>query len=148
MVMGQKHGPYVALAVFCENVIEDKSGVLSVIRVIDTFTLLAQGPNVPEQLPQGQIQVKCVVALKSGDAKGRHRLSIVPHLPSGQQGHDLATVPVVFEGENRGNNIIIDLNYSVEHEGVHWFHVVLNDDQILTKMPLNVIYQPMRTAFG
>lgn len=148
MVAGKKHGPYVALAVFCEYVIEDKYSVLSVIRIIDTFTISAQGPNVAEQLPHGQIQVKCVIALKSGDAKGRHRLSIIPHLPSGQQGHDLATVPVVFEGDNRGNNIIIDLNYPVEYEGVHWFHVVLNDDQILTKMPLNVIYQPMRTALG
>jgi len=31
-------GPFVSVAAFCENVIEDKSGVLSLIRVVDRLT--------------------------------------------------------------------------------------------------------------
>jgi len=144
-LVDETKGPFVAVAALCENVIEDKHGVLSLIRVVDEFTITAQGPDVPDALPEGRLQVKLVISLKSGSAKGRHKLQIVPWLPSGQLGNPLATVPLNLDGGHRGQNVIMDLHYEVKDEGTHWLNVVLNDDQVLTRIPLHVKYQPMPT---
>lgn len=144
-MIGNRTGPFVATAVFCENVIEDKSGVLSLIRIIDRFTITAQGPDVSERLPAGQVNMMCVITLKSGEAKGRHKLEIVPWLPSGQRQDVLVSIPLNLEGGDKGQNVVMNLQYGVEQEGTHWFEVILNEDQILTRMPLTVVYQPMQT---
>jgi hypothetical protein len=44
-------GPYVQAACICENVIEDKVGSFSLIRVIDTLTTSAMGGVVPHEMP-------------------------------------------------------------------------------------------------
>ena len=144
-MLGNGKGPHIQLAAFCETVIEDRSGVLSLIRVIDQWTLSAQGPVVPEHLPSGQLGLTCVITLKSGEARGRHKLELVPELPSGQRLDAIATVPVNLEGGHRGNNLVMNLQYEVSQEGTHWFDVILNDNQLLTRMPLTVIYQPIQT---
>lgn len=144
-MLGYKKGPHIQLAAFCENVIEDRSGVLSLIRVVDQWTISAQGPTVPDHLPPGMIAIKCIITLKSGEARGRQKLELVPELPSGQRMDPVASVPVNLEGGHRGTNIVMDLQYQVEQEGTHWFDVILNENQLLTRMPLTVIYQPMQT---
>ena len=47
---------------------------------------------------------------------------------------------VVFEGEDRGTNLILTLNIVVDQEGVYWFDVLL-EDELLTRIPLRILYQ-------
>lgn len=136
-------GPFVAVATFCEMVIEDKQGILSIIRMMDQLDVTAEGVGVPSDLPESRIALTCVITLKSGAARGRHEVAIVPHLPSGQQDDVAVRVPVTFEGEHRGYNLIVRFEYVFHHEGTHWFEVMLDGTQHLTSIPLRIVYSPI-----
>jgi hypothetical protein len=62
--------------------------------------------------------------LKADQAKGRHTLKIIVEDPMG------ARIPVGewsvnFQPGNNGLNIIVDVNFAVQYEGVYWFDVIL-----------------------
>ena len=139
--MPLRGGPYVQAACFCDTVIEDKGGVLSLIRVIDTLTHLERGPNPPEDMPPVPHVGKLVLMLKSGTARGRWNLRVVPELPTGEAKQAL-TLSVHFEGEERGCNVVADMHFVFEHEGLYWFRVYLDDEE-LTAIPLRVKYSRM-----
>ena len=138
-----KDGPYLALAAICEKVLNEADGVLSLIRIIDRVIVGAAGSEVPDDLPPTQLNFTVVVSLKSGSARGRHKITLRPESPSGQQMNSL-DVPIHFEGEDRGANVIIGFNITAEEEGLYWIDVLFADE-LLTRMPLRVIYQPRRT---
>lgn len=133
-----KEGPYVQMAAFCDYVLEDKTGALSVIRIVDRLIIPTTGPDVPSVIPKTTFNFTLIIMLKSGRARGRHELKVVPELPNGQ------TLPafvqsVFFEGEDRGQNIIIKGPFPLEMEGLYWFHVKLGED-LLTKVPFRIVY--------
>lgn len=76
-------GPYIQTACFSEMVIEEKTGVLSIIRIIDTLTHTEAGSTPPDVMPSFNYRLKLVLMLKSGQARGRHNLKITPELPNG-----------------------------------------------------------------
>jgi hypothetical protein len=137
--MGYINGPYVQAACFCETVIEDKSGVLSLIRMIDTVISTATGEHPPEDMIPFIAQLKLVVMLKSGEARGRNTLRILPELPAGQTEAELP-ISIYFEGEEKGTNRILNLNYQFKFEGLHWFHIFVGEEEV-TAIPLRVKYQ-------
>ena len=49
-------------------------------------------------------------------------------------------LPVLFEGDDRGVNLIIAFNMVIDQEGVYWFDVML-DERLLTRVPLRILYQ-------
>lgn len=142
--MSFETGPYLQTAVLCEKALQEKDGVLSLIRVIDRITIAARGTEVPDHLPPGTLGVSAVITLKSGEAKGRGAVTLRHQFPSGLV-EPVATFPVLLEGEERGVNIVIGMQMRVEHEGLHWFHV-LYEDQLLTKMPLRIFYAPQQVG--
>lgn len=131
-------GPYLQAGCLCENVIEDKHGVLSLIRIIDTVTRTAAGPNPPDDMPPFQYEVKLVLMFKSGKARGRSTVRIVPEKPTGAS-LDPISLTVHFEGEEKGQNFITNMALTLEHEGLYWFNVHLGEDK-LTAIPLRVKY--------
>ncbi len=135
----QEHGPYIQVAALCENVIEGKDGVLSLIRVIDRFVHTAAGPNPPERLPAFTIAPIFVVMLKAGFVRGSANIRIQPRTPSGRSLQELV-LPVLFEADHRGQNLIMKLQLQVEEEGVYWFDVRFGE-RVLTRVPLQVVYQ-------
>lgn len=136
-------GPYLAFAVLCEKALIEADGVLSLIRIVDRFTITASGPDVPNDLPAHLIQFHVGISLRSGRARGRHTLRVDLEKPSGEfmRGKD---TPVHFEGEERGVNIVAPTSVGADQEGLYWFHVFLNGKDFLTKIPLRVQYQPIR----
>ncbi|MCP4608964.1 MAG: hypothetical protein GY845_09655 [Planctomycetes bacterium] len=141
--MNFEGGPYVNLATFCEQLIEDKSGVLSLIRVVDRMHINAQGPNAPEQMPPAQMNWFLILNFRAGTARGSHIVKIQPELPSGLK-LDPISMSAHFEGGNRGVNIISRLDMKLEEPGVYWFWIFL-EDQMVTKIPLEVIYSRVVT---
>jgi len=137
-------GPYVQAACFCDTFIEDKTGSLSLIRVIDTVTHTEAGPSAPEDLPPFPSTLNLILMLKSGKARGRNNLRIVPELPTGSSMDEL-TVTVHFEGEEKGHNVITRMALTFEHEGLYWFKVYLGEE-LLTAIPLRVRYNRIVTA--
>ncbi len=142
--MGFEQGPYIQMAGLCEQVIEDKTGVLSLIRIIDTITHTESRPDAPAEMPSVTYPMKMVIMFKAGRARGRHELKIVPELPSGEV-KDPVIQSVQFEGEERGSNYVINMMFTFNMEGLYWFNVYL-DDSIITRVPLRVKYNRIVTS--
>lgn len=136
-------GPHVQVATLCEKALQEADGVLSIIRAIDRVIVTAQGSEVPSELPQGNLQLTLVVILKSDDARGRHPVSLRIQQPSGVYLPE-RTFDVMFEGEERGVNLILQLQIEAL-EGLFWFDVAVNQ-QLLTRVPLRVMYQRVPTS--
>lgn len=141
--MTSEQGPYIQMAGLCEQVIEDKTGALSLIRIVDTITHTEARPDAPAEMPPVTYPMKMVIMLKSGRARGRHELKIVPELPSGELKDPLIR-SIQMEGEERGVNNIINMVFTFTMEGLYWFNVYL-DDSLLTRIPLRIKYNRIVT---
>jgi hypothetical protein len=133
-----EQGPYIQMAGLCDQVIEDKTGALSLIRIIDTITHTEARPDAPAEMPSVTYPLKLVIMLKSGRARGRHELKIIPETPSGEAKRPLIK-SIQMEGEERGVNHIVNMVFTFTMEGLYWFDVYF-DDSLLTRVPLRVKY--------
>ncbi len=98
--MAFEDGPFIQVACFCENVIEDKTNVISLIRIIDTFTHTAAGTPLPEDMPPITLNFKLVLMFKSGKARGRYNSKIIPEFPDGSAKPPIITT-VHFEEKKK-----------------------------------------------
>lgn len=144
-------GPHIVNATFCEKVLIEDDGVLSLIRLVDRFTQTATGPEPPEQMPPFVLtdrDLHMVITLKSDKAKGRCTVKIVAEAPSGVR-TPIGDYDVNLPGGNHGINLNIGINFAFQHEGVYWFDVLLGGpreqkDVLMTRAPLQVLYQRQR----
>jgi hypothetical protein len=133
------------VAVLCEKVLQEADGVISLIRIVDRLIQSTVGPGVPEEMPPFPVNLTAVIVLKSGSARGRHSIRLTIEAPSGEQMPQEAIMPLLLEGEERGINVVLNLGFMAEHEGLYWFNVHFGtQDVLLTRIPLRVIYQPQR----
>jgi hypothetical protein len=138
-------GPFLIAAVMCEKVLTDKDGAISMIRAVDKITATATGPVVPEQMPPTQVNLSLVIMLKAGEARGRFMVKIRPEAPGGVRLAE-TELPVSFPGApDAGANLIVNFGLVAAHEGLYWIDILL-DDQLLTRSPLRIEYQPLRTG--
>ncbi len=127
---------YLVLALFCEKVLREADGVLSIIRVIDRFTVRGASHDMQPTV----LNFTIVVSFKSGFLRGKQVIALRPTSPAGD---DLPAMqfPVLFEGDNdRGNILMAQVNFIVDQEGLYWFDLHLNEE-LVTRMPLRVEYQ-------
>ena len=129
---------YLALAVFCEKVLRETDGVMSVIRIIDRFNVAGATPEMQPTV----LQFTLLVSFKSGFLRGKQLLAVRPTSPDGNDLPQMA-FPLLFEGDDeRGTALIAQTNLVVDKEGLYWFDVHLNEE-LVTRMPLRVAYQQM-----
>lgn len=144
-------GPYLQIAAICEQVIEGKDGVLSLIRVIDRVIhqvgvigppgvpIPADAPRPPEEMPEVTHSFVIVVSLKAGQVRGSHQIRFELVKP------DMSAEPVsqqdlFFEGgEDRGANVVLRLSWTFKIPGLHWFDLYFDDD-LLARMPMRIVY--------
>jgi hypothetical protein len=142
-----ERGPYLNTAIFCERAIQERDGVLSLIRMIDKFITAVAGPGpvVPDQMPPVPVNLTLVVILKPGEARGRFTVKVRPEAPSGLRLPEVEA-PVSFSGApDAAANLLFNVNMIATEEGVYWFDILL-DDQLLTRTPLRIEYSPLRTG--
>src|SRR5205085_11346431 len=99
--------PYVAIATLCERVLQEKDGVVTIVRAIDTYNLHQD----PAETPTGVtpvLQVTGFISLKSGPVTGEHDIELVFENPLGER-KSLSTHKVLFEGYEHGINAEIGL---------------------------------------
>jgi hypothetical protein len=140
-------GPYLVTAAFCERALQERDGVLSLIRMIDKITTTVAGPGsaVPDQMPPVQVNLTLAIVMKPGEARGRFMVKVRPEAPSGQRLPELEA-PVSFSGApDAGANLLLGINMTATEEGVYWFDTLL-DGQLLTRTPLRIEYAPRRTS--
>jgi hypothetical protein len=124
------------VATFCEKVLREADGVLSLIRMVDRFIV----PGTSEEMQITVLQFMVFISFKSGILRGKQKVRLSPTSPTGQ---DLPAVemPVLFEGDDdRGPSIGFQVAWPVTEEGLYWWDLFLNDE-LVTRMPLRVIYQ-------
>jgi hypothetical protein len=136
----------VGVAVFCEKVIQEQDGPISLIRVTDTLNQTAIGPDTPREMQPFMATITLVVMLKSGQAKGSFGVMIRPEAPGGFQMPPFEQT-MHLQGEAWGGAIITPMQFPVTTPGVYWFDVLLTNpsnegaEQLLTRVPLEVLYQ-------
>lgn len=139
--LGFDTGPYVNLAVFCEQAIEDKNGVLTLVRIVDQVTVSASGTNVSDDLPPGAaINNTLVLGLRAGQAMGKQTVQIIFEHPDGGR-HPGPEMPVHFTpGTTGGANLILKITLALSTAGVYWADVLVNK-RLVTRLSLEVRYQ-------
>jgi hypothetical protein len=128
-------GPYVNAAVFCENPLEDTKGMISVIRIFDR----TEG-ELPAEFGEGDsvaINTWFFVAVKSGDARGKHRLQLFLVAPTGKK-ELVSEGEIVLLGDENGSNLRANLSLTIQSEGLYWMNVVI-DGRTVTRTPLRVV---------
>jgi hypothetical protein len=128
------------VATFCEKVLREADGVVSLIRMIDRFNVFGG----TEEMAPVALSFTIYISFKSGILRGKQKISLRPKSPTGE---DLPSMefPVLFEGDDdRGPGMAIPINWTVEKEGLFWWDLFLNDE-LVTRMPLRVAYQQVRT---
>lgn len=136
-------GPYLSLAVLCERVLTESDGAISLIRVIDRFTIRGQTPA----LTPTPLMFWLAVMFRSGFFRGVLALSVQPVAPSGKV-LPAIEVPLNFEGdEERGSSVALPVQFLAEETGLHWFEVRLGE-QLATRIPLRIVYLPTLTSPG
>jgi hypothetical protein len=132
-------GPHLSVAVLCEKVLQEITGTISVIRIIDRVTVSAQGARAPETMPAFPIRLTALLLFRSGEAKGSYTVALQPVAPSGIRPQGVSA-QMLLEGEDRGAQLIFDINFNATEEGVYWFDVSVNSE-LITRIPLRVVYQ-------
>ena len=133
------------MAVLCEKVLQEKDGVLSLVRIVDRFITHGETPEMPPKV----IDATLVVVFKSGSASGKHIIKIRLEKPSGLV-MPAREYPVLFEGEDRGVGIVSQMSLVLDEEGLYWIDVLF-EESVVTRIPLRVLYQrvaPSPQAFG
>ena len=131
-------GPFLAMALICEKVLEEKSGLLTPVRVIDRMMInLGRGAQWPQPVP---VPHHVVIGLKSGAARGSYAISLKLEGPDGQPAAPEMKFPVLFEGEDRGVNLVLQMAFVPKLEGLYWYDVCL-DGKLLTRIPLRIVVQ-------
>lgn len=148
MTSTSNRGPYLSAAFLCEKVLEEKDGVKSAIRIVDRVSHTVACPEPPTKMPPLRYPLCLYIRLKSGAARGPMPLRITLVKPSGES-HAPMEFTLVFEGEeDRGVDVVGNMQIEFEMPGIYWFQVEL-DGKPLTQIPLRIIYVPqriMRTA--
>jgi hypothetical protein len=140
-------GPYLQVAVICEKALEEKNGVISIIRIIDRVTITYVGHDVPDKMPETPVSFVLVASFKSGEFNGEKELRIVLKEAGSKdkEGKKLFSLPLTFEGDEKGTNVILNSVMQTKTEGVYWFEIFL-DDNFYSKVPLTVHYKPEKSA--
>ena len=139
MTKPTSNGPFVQAALLCDLALEDKQGVLSAIRIVDRFFLPSTDTTGMGQGTPRALRTWLVVALKAGEAKGRHVVKLAVESPSGNRS-PLPDADVLFEGPDRGVNLVMNLQLGIQEEGLYWIDIFLGEDR-LTRIPLRVVFQ-------
>jgi hypothetical protein len=141
---GEMGGPYLTAALLCEKVLQEKDGIVSAIRIVDRIIATAQGSGLPEQMPPLPVNVTVLIMLKSGEVQGSHTIKIQQVAPSGFRSPEMSW-PIFLEGNDRGVNLIVQISFQANEQGLYWFDVYFKQD-LLTRMPLRVVYQRLEVG--
>lgn len=133
-------GPFLSAALLCERVLVEQDGVASLIRIVDRRLHTQVGPDAPDEMPAVSIDWSLVLLFKAGSARGRSEVLLQIEAPSGLRLGDPIRLPVLFEGEDRGVQLVAQLGLELSEEGLYWINVRL-DGRPITRVPFRLVYQ-------
>jgi len=130
--------PYLKFGAICELVLEEKGGVLSLIRIVDKFTITITGKEPPDQLPQVIKTFTIIMGWVGG--LGNHEADFNIISPGGETQRSPQSWSFTLDAINQGHNIIVTLPVRIVKAGVYWIEFILND-QVKSRIPFQVLYE-------
>jgi hypothetical protein len=130
--------PWVQAAVLCNQVVEDKTGSFSLIRIVDKYTLTR--PPDWDGKTHLEIRLTTFIAFKSGDVKGKRTVRLYHSTPRGKK-KKLFESEIEFLGGHYSTNIAIHITFGFKTEGTHWIDVYVQN-WLATRMPVTVEFVP------
>jgi len=130
--------PYLKYGVTCEKVLQEKDGVLSLIRIIDKFVLTITGKEPPNELPPEVAPLTIVMGWAGG--LGSHEASFSITRPDGTTQKSPQTWSFHLDALHRGHSIILSVPVEVTKAGVYWIEFILNGE-VKGRTPFQVVYQ-------
>lgn len=129
--------PLVSVAAFCERVLKEDDGTISVMRIVDTGSMA-----IPLGLPKDVMpatSITYLLTLKSGDFKGRGHASLRVRNPEGAEliPPEKPGTPVELQGGVHGMNLVYNLAIPYVGDGVYWVEALF-DGEMLTRTPLRL----------
>lgn len=129
--------PRLKVGALCERVLQEKDGVISIIRLIDRLVITAQGIDVPKELPPGMTRVTVIMCWVSG--LGDYEAKVRVNTPDNEI-IESGTLPFRLDSLEAVHNQIVKMTIPVRLPGNYWFEFILNDE-VRGRVPLRVIYQ-------
>lgn len=133
--------PHLKLGVICEQALIEKDNVLSLIRIVDKFTLTITGKEPPNQLPQVRKAMTIVMTWTGG--LGSHEAAFNIVSPGGETQNSPTTWSFHLDSLNQGHNIIVKVPIRINKAGVYWVEFLLNDN-VESRIPFQVVYDRQR----
>jgi hypothetical protein len=134
----REQGPFLDAAFICEEVIKEKDGTYSAIRMVNKITFHDETFDHGTLL---QMPLILVISFKAGDVRGTRHLSLYVTNPSGKRTPLEGFVfphPLTFIGGDTGP--FIALRYfalKYERDGTYWIDVLLEKKRY-SRLPLTV----------
>jgi hypothetical protein len=126
----------------CEQILEERDGVLSATRIVDRFVLPRS--DASDEVPG--VEVRYLAMLRRGEAailSGNHEASVVLRYPSGRR-EVITTDPwsvswPAGDGEDEGVNLSVRLTLALPEEGLYWLDLLF-DRTPVASTPMRVIF--------
>lgn len=132
-------GPYVQAALLCERVVQETGGRVTIVRLLDRVVVRARVAADPAQIQPTNVSCQAVIILKTGAHPGRFRLRLRLVSPSKKPLREFSTEIDLPNKEDQGVNIVMPIRFSATEEGVYWFEVRLDGEEVLTKTSLRLV---------
>ncbi len=125
--------PLITFACLCEKVLTENDGVISLIRVVDRFTMHTE----PTATAVAISQLMLVIGIKWRGHTGHHVVSADIQGPTRRA--PILQIPVdVLPNGQSGMNVMVTLTLQFEKVGIGRIEILF-DDQLLTTVPFEVI---------
>ena len=138
----KNHGPYLAAAVFCEHVLEEKptpdmkTGVISITRIVNQIIL-----SIPHNAPVDfapPVGVSGLITFANYKGKSKHKLELIMNYPDGKvKALPLTNFSFGDSGSIQMSNTLMKIVIQTPITGMYWIDVNL-DGKSVTRMPLLV----------
>ncbi len=135
-------GPYVQVAAFCQTAMIENTGAVSVIRITDRVGVA----GITAEMGPTPIQITLIIILKSGFMRTQSKISVRP-IPPNQGQMPPLEFPALFEGDDRGVQLVMPMGFVAQEQGLYWFEIAV-EGLMLTRIPLRVMYQQIMAPPG
>jgi hypothetical protein len=123
--------PYIVVATTCENVLIEKDNVISLIRLVDLFTIHQKPP------PAASLPMKAFISLRAGELRGPFVMKLRIRTPNGEVREVPESFPVVFNEEARAANVFFTFGIPAQ-AGTYWIDL-LWQEELLTSFPVSIV---------
>lgn len=134
-------GPFLAAAVFCDNILEEMGGVVTAYRIVDGVhgIIAASAPaDFPSKKNPIEFRLNMLLIFRTGDSPGKHKLKLIMETPLGKRKAMFAKEIELSADPQGGLNCKNTFTLKAFSNGVFWIDVVL-DGKRYTRMPLSVL---------